>query len=149
MATIRLPIDFKEFLKLLNEHETEYLLVGGYAVGYHGYPRATGDLDIWVECSPGNAGKLVAVLLEFGFGSSGVTPEMFLEPDQIIRMGNPPLRLELLTSISGVEFAEAYARRISDTLDGVPVQIISLDQLKLNKRAAGRLKDLNDLENLP
>lgn len=147
MATIRLPTDFKEFLKLLNEHQVEYLLVGGYAVGYHGHPRATGDLDIWVASHPDNAKKLVTALAAFGF-ATGVTADLFLQPDQIIRMGNPPLRLELMTTISGVEFPDAFSQRITDDIDGVRVNIISLDQLKRNKRAAGRHKDLGDLESL-
>jgi hypothetical protein len=125
------------------------LLIGGYAVGYHGFPRATGELDIWVAIDPRNAKELVTVLTEFGFGTSGVSEDFFLEPNQIIRMGNPPLRLELLTTISGVEFAEAFSQRVVDDIDGVPVNVISLPFLKLNKRACGRHKDLNDLENLP
>lgn len=149
MATIRLPTDFKEFLKSLNDHQVEYLLVRGYAVGYHGYPRATGDMDIWVAGNSENAGKRVAVLMEFGFGSCGVTADLFLQPEQIIRMGNPPLRLEILTSISGVQFADAYAQRVADVIDGVQVDITGLSQLKLNKRASGRHKDLGDLDNLP
>lgn len=104
---ILLPPDFKEFLQLLNDHQVEYLLLGGYAVGYHGYPRATGD------------------------------------------MGNPPLRIEVLTSASGVEFSACYAKRILEIIDGVEVPIIALDDLKQNKQASGRLKDLNDLANLP
>ena len=149
MATIRLPPDFKEFLKLLGDHQVEYLLVGGFAVGYHGYPRATGDMDIWIAIHPENARKLAAVLTAFGFGACGVTEELFLEPNQVIRMGNPPLRLDILTTIAGVEFPEAYAQRIVDDIDGVSVNIMSLSQLKLNKRACGRSKDLSDLENLP
>jgi hypothetical protein len=149
MATILLPPDFKEFLQLLNDHHVDYLLIGGYAVGYHGYPRATGDMDIWIAINPENAEKLVAVLAAFGFGATGIAADLFLQPNTVIRMGNPPLRLEILTTISGVEFADAYAQCITDSIDGVPVNIIGLDQLKVNKRASGRLKDLSDLENLP
>jgi hypothetical protein len=118
-------------------------------VGYHGYPRATGDIDIWIAPNPANAEKLVAVLAAFGFVASGISADLFLQPNNIVRMGNPPLRLELLTTISGVEFADAYALRIIDIVDGVTVNIIGLDHLKTNKRASGRLKDLSDLENLP
>lgn len=146
---ILLPPDFKEFLQLLNDHHVDYLLIGGYAVGYHGYPRATGDMDIWIAITPQNAEKLVAVLDAFGFNAASITADLFLQPDNVIRMGKPPLRLEILTTISGVEFADAYAQRVTDTIDGVTVNIISLDQLKVNKRASGRLKDLSDLENLP
>ena len=147
MATILLPRDFKEFLKLLNSHAVEYLVVGGYAVNYHGYPRATGDIDIWVARNRENAMRLAAALHEFGF--TQVSSDTFLVPDSVIRMGVPPLRIEILTSISGVEFAECYGNRTPADLDGVPVNIIDRDSLKKNKRACGRLKDLLDLEQLP
>ena len=146
---IELPLDFKEFLKLLNEKSVRYLLIGGYAVGYHGYPRATNDMDIWIAVHPDNAARVVAVLRDFGFDLPELTPGLFLQKDKIIRMGNPPMRLEISTGISGVEFEESYASRIVDVLDGVEVNIIDLPHLKTNKKAAGRLKDLADLENLP
>lgn len=148
MATIHLPPDFKEFLQLLNEHEVRYLLIGGYAVGYHGYPRATIDMDIWVEIHIENANKIVRVLKEFGFGTSDLKPELFLAEDQIVRMGNPPFRLELLTTISGVEFETCYQNRIIHEFDDIQVNLISLNDLRKNKLASGRHKDLNDLENL-
>jgi len=146
---IELPLDFKEFLKLLNEKNVRYLLIGGYAVGYHGYPGATNGMDVRIAIHPDNAQKMVAVLREFGFDLPELTPDLFLKEDKIIRMGNPPMRLEVSTGISGVEFEECYASRIVDTLDGVQVNIIDLSHLKANKKAAGRLKDLADLENLP
>ena len=93
MATIRLPPDFKEFLKLLKEHQIEYLLIGGYAVGYYGYPRATADMDIWIAMNPQNAGRITAALKEFGFDVPELSQELFLQEDQIIRMGLPPVRL--------------------------------------------------------
>lgn len=148
MATIHLPPDFKEFLQLLNEHDVKYLLIGGYAVGYHGYPRATIDMDIWIEIHPKNANKIVHVLKEFGFGTSDLKPELFLAKDQIIRMGNPPYRLEILTTISGVEFEACFQNRIIHELDDIQVNLIALDDLRKNKLASGRHKDLNDLENL-
>ncbi len=149
MATILLPNDFKDFLRLLNENHAEYLLVGGYAVGYYGHPRATGDMDIWIDTTLENALRVVAALQAFGFGSTAPPPEMFSRPDLVIRMGNPPLRLELLTGISGVEFQECWRVREVAVLDGITVNIINLDSLKVNKKASGRVKDLNDLENLP
>jgi hypothetical protein len=149
MATINLPPDFKEFLQLLNAHDVQYLLVGGYAVGYHGYPRATIDMDIWVAISPQNAQKIVDVLEAFGFDFPELNLELFLEKDKIIRMGVPPMRLEIITSVSGVEFGPCYKNRITTELDGVKISLISLDDLKTNKSSAGRHKDLNDLENLP
>jgi hypothetical protein len=146
---IELPQDFKEFLKLLNEKEVRYLLIGGYAVGYHGYPRATNDMDIWIAINTDNAKRVVMALQEFGFNLPELKPELFLRENTIIRMGVPPMRLEISTGISGVEFDECYANRIVDMLDGMQVNIIDLQHLKINKKAAGRLKDLADLENLP
>ena len=146
---IELPLDFKEFLKLLNENGVKYLLIGGYAVGYYGYPRATNDMDVWIAIHPQNAQRVVNTLKEFGFDHPELTPELFLQENKIIRMGHPPMRLEISTGISGVEFDECYASRIVDELDGVEISIISLPDLKTNKKAAGRLKDLADLENLP
>ena len=118
---LKLSPDFKEFLKLLKDHDVRYLLIGGYAVGCHGYPRATEDLDIWVAVHPENAQKLASVLKEFGFDDPAVTPELFLQVPKIIRMGHPPMRLEISTSISGVEFDDCYQTRIVDTLDGIEV----------------------------
>ena len=149
MATIHLPPDFKEFLKLLNAHQVEYLLIGGYAVSYHGYPRATVDMDIWIALQPANAERIVAVLKEFGFDLPELSPELFLKEWQIIRLGVPPVRIELATTVSGVNFNECYAERLTDILDGVKVNLISLRHLKINKKASGRHQDLADLENLP
>ena len=149
MAMIHLPPDFKEFLKLLNAHKVEYLLIGGYAVGYHGYPRATADMDIWIAMHPANAEKTVTVLKEFGFEPPELSPELFLKEWQIIRLGVPPVRIELATTISGVNFNECYAKRVQGVIDGVNVNLISINHLKINKKAAGRHQDLADLENLP
>jgi hypothetical protein len=146
---IELPLDFKEFLKLLNEKEIRYLLIGGNAIGYHGYPRATNEMDIWIALQPDNAERVVTVLQEFGFNLPELKPEIFLKENTVIRMGVPPMQLEISTGISGVEFEECYASRITDTLDGTQVCIIDLQHLKINKKAAGWLKDLADLENLP
>jgi len=146
---LELPPDFKEFLKLLKEHNVRYLLIGGYAVGYHGYARATEDMDIWVAIHPDNAQKIVTVLKVFGFDLPELKPELFLREKQIIRMGIPPVKLEIGTSISGVDFDECYQGRVVDELDGVEVNLIDLENLKKNKKASGRLKDLADLEKLP
>ncbi len=149
MVEQTLPGDFKEFLKLLNEGEVKYLLIGGYAVGYHGYPRATADMDIWVAISPGNAGKLVTAFSRFGMTDPSLSPALFQERGKIIRMGVPPMRIEVLTEIDGVTFDECYAERLTVELDGQPVTLISKKHLLKNKRASGRHKDLDDLENLP
>jgi hypothetical protein len=149
MATTLLPPDFKEFLQLLSLKQVEYLLVGGYAVGYHGYPRATADMDIWISINPQNAERVVAVLQEFGLAVPELSEELFLEENRVVRMGVPPFRIEIITAISGVSFEECFAQRVIDTIDGVEVNLISLPHLKANKKASGRFRDLNDLENLP
>ncbi len=149
MATIRLPNDFKDFLRLLNSKQVEYLLIGGYAVSYYGYPRATADMDVWIAVHPRNAQKMVEVMREFGFAVKELSEELFLTANNIVRLGVPPLRIEVLTTISGVDFEECYRERNHDSIDGVEVQLISLEHLKANKKATGRLKDLSDLEHLP
>jgi predicted nucleotidyltransferase len=147
MAT-KLPPDFKEFLKLLADHKVEYILVGGYAVGFYGYVRATADIDIWIRPEKNNAERLVTALREFGFAMESLYPSMFLKEDNIVRLGEPPFRIELMTAVSGVTFDECIERAKIEQLDGVDVKIISLEDLKLNKQAAGRHKDLDDLEHL-
>jgi len=144
-----LPSDFKEFLKLLNSAEVEYLLIGWYAVGYHGYPRTTADMDVWVAISADNASKLVDVFHRFGMQDFKLTPELFLQRGKIIRMGVPPMRIEVLTEIDGVGFSECYAAREIVAMDGQKVNLISLRHLRANKHASGRHKDLDDLEHLP
>ena len=146
MATIQLPRDFREFLKLLTSSEVQYLVIGGYAVNYHGFTRATGDLDIWIESSQRNADCLADVVRQFGFADAKA--DDFLQPGKIIRMGVPPVRLEILTSISGVDFRDCYTRRIEVDWDGVRVPVIHRDDLLKNKQASGRLKDRLDLEQL-
>jgi hypothetical protein len=148
MGTSLLPQDFKDFLRLLNSKQVEYLLIGGYAVGYYGYARATADIDIWIAIHPNNAQKIAEVIREFGFASEEVSEKLFLEENKVIRMGMPPLRIEVLTTISGVNFEECYLERNVDLLDEIQVNIISLKHLKVNKKASGRLKDLADLEYL-
>lgn len=149
MATILLPPDFKEFLSLLNSERIEYLLVGGYAVGYYGYPRATGDMDLWIAPTPQNAASMAKALKIFGFSSESIRPEIFLQRNKVVRMGMPPLRIDLLTDVTGVDFEQCFAEKTVDTIDGIQVNLISLEQLKTNKRAIGRSKDLDDLEHLP
>lgn len=148
MAMIHLPKDFKEFLQLLNSKRIEYLVVGGYAVALHGYPRATGDIDIWIALSKENAHKTVEALKEFGFDAPELKEELFLEKEKNIRMGNPPLRIEILTSIDGVNFSECYRNKETVIIDTVEINFISLEDLKKNKKASGRYQDLADVENL-
>jgi len=149
MDILTLPADFREFLKLLNSQRVEYLLVGGYAVGFYGYPRATADMDIWVALDGNNAKRLVAVLQQFGFDVPELQPDLFMQENKIIRLGVPPFRIEILTTLSGVSFKECYARRQRHVVDDLEVDFLSLADLKSNKRAAGRHKDLDDLEHLP
>lgn len=144
---IQLPPDFKEFLQLLNAHHVEYLVVGGYAVGYYGYPRATGDIDIWIAFHPHNLRSVANALRDFGF-TIAEPHESFLSEGQFIGIGNSPLRIEVLTDISGVDFAECFAARTTDMIDDVAINFLGLQQLRKNKQASGRLKDLNDLQNL-
>jgi hypothetical protein len=149
MAQIELHPDFKEFLKLLNSHCVEYLVVGGYAVGYYGYPRATGDIDIWIAVSEVNAEKTAQALREFGMPEKEAIKDLFIERDKIIRMGVPPIRIEVITGASGVNFEECYVRREVIAIDDVPVNFISLVDLRTNKQNCGRYKDLEDLKQLP
>lgn len=148
MATIRLPSDFKEFLQLLNSEKVEYLLVGGYAVGYYGYPRATGDMDVWIAVNTANAAALARVLRRFGFRADTVSTQSFLTVGKVIRMGIPPVRIDLVTRADGIDFAQCFPRRTLARLDDVEVNLIGLDDLKANKRAVGRPKDIDDLEHL-
>ncbi len=145
---IRLPKDFSDFLRLLNLRQAEYLLIGGWAVGYYGYPRSTGDMDIWVSRTDENALKLVEVLKEFGFNIPELSLKLFSKENHVTRVGVPPLRIELLTTISGVSFEECFKNRLIVLFDDVNVNLINLNDLKKNKSAAKRFKDLDDLENL-
>ena len=140
--------DFKEFAALLNSNEVEYLVVGGYALAAYGHPRYTGDLDFWIGTDGLNADRVLAVLSKFGFGSLGVRKEDLTSANQVIQMGFPPERIDLLTSIDGVSFAECYERRMVVEVDGLPLVFIALEDFKINKKAVGRYKDLADLEAL-
>lgn len=143
----QLPEDFKDLLKLLNLHEVKYLLIGGYAVSYHGYIRTTDDIDFFIGISEENAEKINNVLIDFGF-QGGVDKNLFLTKENIVRLGAPPLRVELLTSISGISFEECWENRVLDKIEGVSVPIISLRDLIKNKSSTGRTKDLADIEHL-
>ena len=149
MAIPSLPDDFKEFLRLLGSNAIEYLLIGGYAVNIYGYVRTTNDLDVWVNVTPENAAKIDRALRQFGFAGTTLTPDLFLAPNNIVRMGLPPVRIEILTSVSGVEFEACYAEKEMIRMEDLVVPVISLAHLRQNKAASGRTKDLADLENLP
>jgi len=140
--------DFKELLGLLNEKEVEYLIVGGYATAFHGAPRFTGDLGIFVKPEVRNAESLLEVLNEFGFGSLDIDVDDFVRPDSVIQIGVPPIRVDLMTSISGVLWPEAEAGAVEGDYGGIPVNFIGRDALIKNKRAVGRKQDLADIEAL-
>jgi hypothetical protein len=140
--------DFKEFIESLNANQVRYMVVGGYAVALHGHPRYTKDLDVWVECSADNAAAMMKAIEQFGMGSLGLSVADFLVPDQVVQLGYPPNRIDILIGVSGVEFARCYPHRVKVVLDGVEVNFIDLVNLKKNKKASGRLQDLADLENL-
>lgn len=140
--------DFKEFIRLLNEQKVEYIIVGGHAVIYYGYVRYTGDLDVWINNSNENANKMMNVIEEFGFGSIGLTKKDFMEKDSIIQLGYEPDRIDIITSVEGLNFGDCYPRAIETEYDGEKIKLLSLEDLKINKKAAGRLQDLTDLEKL-
>ena len=144
----KLDRNFADFLRLLNSHGVEYVVIGGYAVAYHGFVRATGDLDVFVGISEKNAAALVQVFKDFGFSTPELKDQLFLEAGKIVRIGLPPLRIEVLNGISGVTFAEIYPKRIEELIDGLRVPFINLHSLLKNKAASGRLKDLADIEEL-
>lgn len=147
--TTNLSPDFREFIGSLNETEARYLVVGGYAVAFHGHPRYTKDLDIWIEADDVNAARVVQAIETFGFGGLGIQKGDFLVEDQIIQLGLPPNRIDLLTSVPGVEFDDCYRRKVVVMLAGTAVHFIDLQGLRAAKLASGRHQDLADLEQLP
>jgi hypothetical protein len=140
--------DIREFIELCLSRKVEFLLVGGYALAFHGAPRFTEDIDLMVLVSPENADKLFDVLVTFGFGNSGITRDDFLEADQVIQLGRAPNRIDLLTGISGVTWNEAWSSRTSVKLDGVELYAIGRDELMRNKQATGRPQDFADIVRL-
>lgn len=142
----QLSSDLREFIRLLNTKNVKYVVVGAWALAFHGRPRYTGDLDLFVACDPDNAAKLTDVLDEFGFGGIGVEREDFLQEDVVIQPGIVPNRIDLLTGISGVTFEEAWAGREVGHLSGVEPNIISREHLIKNKRSTNRAKDRGDVE---
>lgn len=145
---MNLQKDLKEFVELLNGLDVRFLIVGAFAVAYHGYPRYTSDIDIFVEKSAENAELLLKAIHEFGFGDIGLSKDDLLQKDQVIQLGYAPNRIDLMTSISGVSFEEAWSSREFGELGGVTLPFISRDMLKRNKTATGRRRDLADLEQL-
>ena len=145
---MHLGSDWREFIALLNSTGVEYLLVGGHAVAFHGYPRFTGDIGFFIAATPENAERLERVLSAFGFGNIGIRREDFLQPNTVVQLGRPPNRIDLLTAIDGVLFAEAWPHRVPIDLDGLAVPLIGKADLIRNKTASGRPQDLADLDAL-
>ncbi len=140
--------DFRDLLELFNKHQVEFMMVGGYALAFHGAPRYTGDMDIFVHTSSINAIRIMAALNEFGFGSTGLTPEDFQSENMVIQLGVPPVRVDIVTSLTGISWEEAHSNRARGTYGDVSVFYIGREQFISNKKAIGRHKDLADLEAL-
>jgi predicted nucleotidyltransferase len=140
--------DFRDFIHLLNLQEVEYLVVGGYALAFHGKPRHTGDLDIWINISETNAAKMVNVLDEFGVGSLGLSRADFLKEGYVSQIGYPPLRIDILNSIDGISFPAAYRNKQTLKLEEIEISYIGLEDLIANKKATGRSQDLTDVKQL-
>ena len=140
--------DFRDLLASFNAHKVDYIIVGAYALAFYGAPRYTGDIDIYVKPDPENAQRIMAALNEFGFGSVGLSAADFEGPDKVIQLGVPPVRVDMVTSITGVSWNDAFSGRVEGKYGDVPVHYIGREHFILNKRALGRKKDLADLEAL-
>lgn len=145
---MKLPQDFKEFLELFNAKGVEYMIVGSYALAYYGAPRYTGDIDVFVRRTEDNARRIMEALKEFGFVFPNLTWADFVKDDTVVQLGMPPVRIDILTFLSGMDWATATAHKVSDEIDGVPVFVIGKADYIVNKRASGRAKDLADIEAL-
>ncbi len=145
---MKLPQDFREFLELFNSRSIEYMVVGSYALAYYGAPRYTGDIDVFVHRTEKNAKLIIEALGDFGFSFPNLTAEDFLNDDNVIQLGMPPVRIDILTSLSGMPWETAVLHKEKGEIDGIPVAIIGRDDYIVNKRAVGRAKDLADIEAL-
>ena len=145
---MELDKDFKEFIELLNEHKVKYLIIGGYAVNFHGYPRYTKDIDFWLWMTKPNIKKLIKAIKDFGFGDLNLEIEDFMAPENIVQLGYEPYRIDILVDVEGVDFEECFERRTEAELDGTEVKFLSLQDLIVAKKKAGRLQDLADAEQL-
>lgn len=140
--------DFKEFVQLLVKNQVEYLVVGGYAVSIHGYPRYTGDLDVWINPTKSNAEKVLTSIHEFGFTSYDLTEKDFTKEYGIVQLGYPPLRIDIINNLDGVNFEECFQKKSIIEIDDLPVNFISLEDLIINKKTTARPRDIDDVENL-
>ncbi|HLW20296.1 MAG TPA: hypothetical protein VKX33_08235 [Cyclobacteriaceae bacterium] len=137
--------DFIDFIELLNLHRVEYMVIGAHALAYHGRPRHTGDLDVWIKPSEENASKMIAVINDFGFGSLGIIEQDFLKNNFVTQLGYPPLRIDILNSISGIGFDEAYENKVQGSVGNLSVSFINVQEFIKNKEASGRPKDWGDI----
>ncbi len=140
--------DFREFIGLLNKNDVKYLVVGGYALAFHGYPRYTKDIDFWIWIEKENAEKIMRTLQSFGFSSLDLKEEDFLSPGHVVQLGRPPRRIDLLTSVTGLDFEDCYPSRVHASIQGLDIEFLDLESFKKNRKAVGRYQDLADLENI-
>jgi len=145
---VKLQKDLREFVELLNSHGVEYLVVGAHAVSFHGHPRFTGDIDFWVRPEMRNAHRVVNVLRAFGFEELGLAASDFVKAGMVVQLGQPPNRIDLLTSISGVDFDSAWRSRAEGSLDDLPASFLGFESLIANKLASSRPNDLADVAQL-
>jgi predicted nucleotidyltransferase len=145
---MNIHIDFEEFLKFLKDENVEFVIIGGYAVAFHGYVRATNDMDLFFRTTEKNIVRIRKALKRFGLQTTAKQAKEFIEPGSIIRMGLPPVRLEMINNISGLTFDEVWKHRISGEYGAVAVNYMSLKDLLKNKKASGRPKDLADFDEL-
>lgn len=145
---LNLPKDFKDLLKILSDNEVQYMIVGGYALSLYAAPRATGDIDIFVKIDQDNADRILKSLKEFGFGGLGITEQDLLTPEQVLQLGYPPNRIDILTGIEGVSWEEAFQNRKNIVHDDLVLPVIGKDELIKNKLSTGRIKDMADVEKI-
>ncbi len=145
---MEIQTDYAELFELFNEHKVKYLVVGAYALAFHGAPRTTGDIDVLVQPTKGNARRVIDAIKEFGFGSLGLTQKDFTKPDRVIQLGVPPVRIDILTSITGVSWSKAYRGKVKGRYGHIPIYFLSRADYVKNKRSIGRRKDAADLEAL-
>ncbi|MDQ3020774.1 MAG: nucleotidyltransferase [Bacteroidota bacterium] len=144
----KLHQDYREFIELLNENNADYLIVGAFAMAFHGHPRNTGDIDFWIRNNNLNAGKVFNVIKNFGFPINEISERDFTSSDLIFQIGYPPVRIDILTSVEALNFDESFKNKEVKTIDGLNVNFLNLEDLKINKKAVGRKKDIADLEQL-
>ena len=147
-STMEIFPDFKELLELFNGKKVEYVIVGGYSLALHGVPRYTGDIDLFVKPDPQNAARIIDALFDLGFGGIGLTLQDFEKPDNVIQLGVAPVRIDIMTSLTGVTWEEVYLNREKGFFGDVPVCYIGRNELIANRRKLGRSKDIADLESL-